>query len=514
MKLTPTTIALAIAVLFGMGFALYTALTVPIIADAVNPMLYAYEFWHGNMQWYVPVNDPYVLDYAINIITAPLLNYEPRALFVGSWLTYAGIVLLAGLCARRISGKKDEEGLQIGLAAAAIAANTGGAALQYMVYPVWHGTTLFLGLLALYIYFGKGNLWKNIVLSGLLLFGTFCDTLFLPVFVAPLMVLEAIKLFKTWRVHEKYVPMVAPFLFAAFGYLMKREGGAMWPGGPYIVNVGGLDMVMSLIPQPWMIPNYADGLVRMAGGPIAFAVFCLALLFVYKKRKESREMVVVVAVATMAMLVGFLFLFSAGGDLGRYLFIIVPMAGVPIALLGFNKKSLGLYLIPILIVAGAANNTMAAVLNIDDSFKEDAADFLVANNVTDGYADYWLANLMRCMSQEEVKLRPVFMNGSTMEFLSLQSTDRWPREEGWPREGCPVVDTTPTIVCYGQHDPCEMFVTWLGQQNITPYETLAFSWHDPQTWEPCYIHVYKYNTTFPSGPIDVPYWERFRVKPV
>lgn len=504
--------ALCAALLLGIGFGVCVAFATPIISDAVNPGLYAYEFWHGNYQWYVPVSDPYVLDYLLNIITAPLFNYEPRALFVGSYALFAGSVLLIGLCARRLSGKRGEDGIVVALAASALAANTGGLAMQYLVYPVWHGSTLFLGLLAIYLYLGKPTIHRLLGLTLLFAFGTYCDTLFLPIFVAPLLATEALRYYRAYRQHEKYHGVLAPFVFAAFGYFVKAPGGEMWPNGPYIVNVGGLGAIMGA-PDPGRVSDYAFAVISMAGGPIALSALCIALYMAWTHRKESRELVAFVAVSCAAMAAGFLFMFSAGGDLGRYVYIIVPLAAIPIALLGFNKKTMGLYLIPALLVFGAANNAYSTVNAMDDSFKSDAVVFLEKNNVTTGYADYWLANLMRYMSHEEIRLRPVFVNDGALEYLSLQSSSAW-LNEGWPTDGAPVVDNTPVLVTYGAHDPVQGLVHDYAAIGITPYETLNFTFHDPQTSEPCELCVYKYNRTLPAGPVDVPYFARAQVKPV
>jgi hypothetical protein len=231
LKMKPTTIILAAALAFGLAFAVYTALTVPIIADAVNPGLYAYEWWHGNTQWYVPVNDPYVLDYALNILIAPLFDYAPRALFVGSYAIFAACVFLCGVIARKVSGKRGEDGLEVALAASAIVANIGGAASQYLVYPVWHGSTLLVGLLFIYAYL-RDSRWKGFIVAALAVFGTYCDTLFIPVFIAPIAAVELAKLYRDRRTRKQVVDHFCIAGIAALsgllGYMVKKDGGPLW----------------------------------------------------------------------------------------------------------------------------------------------------------------------------------------------------------------------------------------------------------------------------------------------
>jgi len=498
MKLYSVQTGLLCCIIIGVALAFVQAMTMPCIADACNPGLYAGEILeHGYWQYYLPVNDPYLLDYLLNIVVSLIVGpYSVHALFYVSFIIYLGTVAAAGILIRRLAGDV------AGLAGAALVANIPNACLQQMIYPVWHGSTVFLILLALNVYVSQIKLTPKCLLVGsICLFTVYSDSIALPMMILPI---TAISLYNTLKNRTSdYLVGLTCFTAGITGYFLKAEGGEMWPGGLRLVTVGGLDRILNIVPDPASIIDYLLNLMLKAGGPLMLMIIVCGLIL--SVNRKSKFLLAFLAVSSVSMLLGFTII-EAGGDLGRYLYPLVIFAMLPIATIKIDKKILGVItIVPLIICVGIADNLVHLTLdNHDPNLKDrQLITWLKENNVTTGAADYWPANLLRYMSQEEIGFCPVYVSEDELCYLTLNTAQRW-------SDALPIT----TLFTYGKEDPV---YNWVNNLNITPSETLEYhGYHTPATKEKTVnITIYKYNVSLPIKNIDdLEKFEDTGIKPV
>jgi hypothetical protein len=481
-------IVLIALILVGIASGIYQALTVPITSDIVNPGLYAKEFWSGNQQFFVPVNDPYIIDYAIQLVTAPLSGYSARGLYIQSLLVYLVIILLAFLVVRNVSG------LTAGLLAAGLVANVPVQALQYLVSPLYHGTTIMLILLALLAYQKLEGRLKTLGVSFILIVGSINDTLIIPMFTAPFLIYNIVR----YRKDENALGMVIASLIGIIAFLIKR--GELWPNGLYMVSVGGIGNIIGLQPQFYMLPLYLVSLTMMSG--IIILIPLLAGLYVAVQNKESRPYVILVGLAALCMLGGFLFMYTSGGDLGRWLYPLPILAMIPISMT-VGKTSFNNMLI-VLIVGLLLVNNFTGMIGQDLDFNakdRQLVEYLHSINVSHAYANYWCSNLLTYLDYSgQLKIAPVTIVDGQIQFLYIQSSIGW-TNWGWPAAGSPVVDESPVIIAYSPGDP---LFDWAQQvNNVTPpASTYVYRDYHTPGYENITIWVYKYNTSIPAWPVE------------
>jgi hypothetical protein len=277
-------IGLIIIILYGIVFSCYQTFTMPVISDTVNPGLYAREFWSGNQQYFVPVNDPYVIDYALNLLVAPLSGYQTWGLFLTSYMIYLGIVLFSGLLARKISGD------MAGLAAMALIANAPDPALKYLIYPVWHGSTILIILIALYAYFGLKSHIKIIALGLLAIIGVLNDTLIVPFLIAPLLVLSVYNYFKSNNKpeREESLGIIIAMVLGLMVLIVKGVGFSLWPNGLYITDVGSISGQMSASLKIDMLWQYLQSIINMSGGIVLASVLIIGIYSAWKYKANRR----------------------------------------------------------------------------------------------------------------------------------------------------------------------------------------------------------------------------------
>jgi hypothetical protein len=331
------------------------------------------------------------------------------------------------------------------------------------------------------------------------LFTVYSDSLALPMLVLPI---AAISVYNTVRYRTNdYLPGLTCFTAGTTGYFIKADGGEIWNNGPYLVNVGGLDRVLSLVPDPMAVLDYLLNLMLKAGGPIMLLLLLCGLW--YSIGHKSRFLAAYLALSSVFMLAGFTLL-EAGGDLGRYLYPIVVFAMLPIATIKPDKKIFGLVPIVLLIVcAGLADNMVHVAMDNHDPNQKDRQliAWLRENNVTSGAADYWPANLIRMMSHEEISFAPVFVYNDELHYLTLNTARRWTVE--------------PVSTLFACED--DQLYRWAMNLSIQPVEVLTYTgYHTPATKEkPVNITILRYNVSLPVKPIeDVRTFETDGFKPV
>lgn len=484
-------ICLLILILFGLYTGCHQALADPITSDLVNPGLYAQGFWQGNQQFYVPVNDPYIIDYAISLITVPLSGYSARGLFIQGLIVYFIIVLLAFLIARHLAGDT------AGLLAAALVANAPLQSLQYLVAPLYHGTTIMLVLASIYAYLRLSGNLRFAVITILLAAGALNDTLIVPLFIAPLLVINIVK----YRGKDSLAMIIAS-LIGVLVFIVKD--GELWPGGLTLVSVGGIGNIIGLTPQFDMIPAYMVALV-ISGGLMVIIPLIAALYYAWKN-PGSRFYVALTGLSALFMLGGFVFMHSSGGDLARWLYPI-PVMGLLAVSIGIkNKATLAAYIIPVLAILLIINNATAIATQTPDINQKDAAliDFLHEKNISHAYADYWVSNLLTYLDDEKrLDIIPAHPVDGRLQFLYLQSSQKW-LERGWADN-----DTMPVLITYSPGDPMHQWALEINRV-YPPVEVFVYEDYMVPGLENMTITIYKYNTTLPAWPAES--FEDFRAR--
>src|SRR5271157_441885 len=242
-------VCLIIILLFGITIGCYQAIINPLTSDTVNPGLYAHDFWKGNQQFFVPVNDPYPIDYLISVITVPLFDYGAHAVVVEGIIVYLIIILLAFLIVKHLSGTT------AGLVVAAIISNSPYQSLQYLVSPVYHGTTIMIILGIILVYYIIEDIIKLGVIAFLMMLGALNDSLIVPIFIVPFILLNLIK----YKEKNSWIMILASI--AGLAVFMFKQG-SLWPNGLYLVNVGGITNIIGANLQPSKIPQYVFSLVN------------------------------------------------------------------------------------------------------------------------------------------------------------------------------------------------------------------------------------------------------------
>jgi hypothetical protein len=488
MKINLIDICLVFLILVGVATGIYQALVVPITSDIVNPGLYAREFWSGNQQFFVPVNDPYIIDYAISLITVPLSGYSARGLYVQSLLVYLVIILLAYLVVKNISG------VSAGLLAGGLVANVPFQSLQYLVSPLYHGTTIMLILTALLTYQKLEGRLKTFVVFIILIIGSINDTLIIPMFTAPFLIYNLI------RYQEKdALGMIIASLMGIVVFLFKR--GEMWPDGMYMVSVGGIGNIIGLNPQLNMVLQYFTSLTVVSG----LIIFIPLVIGVYLawNNKDARPLIVLTGLAALFMLCGFIFMYTSGGDLGRWLYPLPVLAMIPISIATGKNKPFN-NMLAVLLVCLLLYNNIWGMIGQDTNFNSkdyELIDYLHSVNVSHAYANYWASNLLTYLDPAgQLKIAPVQPVGGHIQFLYIQSSINW-TNWGWPHKNSPVIDESPVIIAYTPGDP---LYDWAQQiNNVTPpAQTYVYNDYHTPGYDNITIWIYKYNTSIPAWPVE------------
>jgi hypothetical protein len=445
-------------VIIGFALAVLQALRMPMISDTVNPSLYAHDVWkHGSWQYYVPVNDPYVLDYILAVVLSPLAG-GVLGVMLPAIAIFAGIIVFSWLVVGKISGPLS------GLAAAALVANAPAPALQLLVYPVWHGSTMLLTLITLYVYLSNiESRLKCVLIMFLAGFAVYCDTLALPILVVPLAALCLCKSRPIRNIPDSIIVLAG----GVAGYLLKVGGGEIWPGGLRIVTLGGLDKMLTGF-YPEGIATYLINLIVKSGGP-ALLLAIIGMAIIASRRRDARWLTAFAIAASLCMLLGFMTMGYNGGDLGRYLYILPLLFLLPAACLVREKSILAL-VVPTLILTLALTTAMGIMFSDPDPNAKDYAlvDWLLENNVTGGHADYWAANLLRYVSDGQVELAPTIPSGDNLTYLYLNAAERWNQPSN-------------ILMVYEPGDP---LAAWAREYNLKcpPRQVLVYDkYHSPGT---------------------------------
>jgi hypothetical protein len=484
-----TNLLLSFLILIGIATGIYQTQTVPITSDIVNPGLYAREFWNSNQQFFVPVNDPYIIDYAISLITVPLSGYSERGLYIQSLLVYLVIILLAFLVVKNVGG------VTAGLLGAALVANAPVQALQYFVSPLYHGTTIMLILAALLAYQNLEGRLKTLAVSIILIVGSINDTLIIPMFTVPFLVYNVIR----YRKDDAALSMVIASLIGIIAFFVKR--GELWPNGLYMVSVGGIGNIIGLNPQPSMVFEYLISLTLMSG--IIILIPLVIGVYLAWQNTQARPYVIILGLAAVCMLGGFLFMYTSGGDLGRWLYPLPILAMIPISMITANEKPINNMLIALLMSLLLFNN-LPSVIGQDTDFNakdHELINYLHTINVSHAYANYWCSNLLTYLDDtKRLKIVPVQPVDGKIQFLYIQSSIGW-TNWGWPHAESPVVDENPVVIAYSPGDP---LYDWALQVNnaTPPVSTWVYEDYHTPGYDNITIYVFKYDTELPTWPVE------------
>jgi hypothetical protein len=413
-------------------------------------------------------------------------------------MIYLGIVLFSGLLARKISGD------MAGLTAMALIANAPDPALKYLIYPVWHGSTILIILIAIYAYFGLKSHIKIIALGLLAIIGVLNDTLIVPFLIAPLLVLSVYNYFKSNNKpeREESLGIIIAMVLGLMVLIVKGVGFSLWPNGLYITDVGSISGQMSASLKIDMLWQYLQSIINMSGGIVLASVLIIGIYSAWKY-KANRKLILIVSMASLIMFFGFLFMTNTGGDQGRYLYLIPLLAMIAIAIGLPEKRTMASLIIPLLLVMLIITNAMAIIGQDHDLNQKDRdlIEYLHSVNVTHAYADYWASNLLTYMdASQQLKIRPITITEGKIQYLYLQSSISW-TDEGWPNNASDFVDNSPVIIAYSPGDPIYAWAQSI-KEEYPPIESYEYPWYGAPGCTNTTIYVYKYNSTLPSMPVE------------
>ena len=455
--------------LFGLGCKIVISLSKNLTSDDVNPGIMAMEIWkHSDYllyNFYLPANCTHIFTEVVPLylISQILTNFSPVAYRCIGFVLFVLIILVFSYIIYLMTNSRVKS-----LVFAAIFANL--TPVSYISYsaPVTHnGVILFAGLLLLIVLTRRiGYYVKLVLFTAILSLIILSDTTIILWFVIPFVVYYV--LFYHKKDLRSNLSMILACGIGVIVFAIK-----MLLIDYYILDASHFQSLTAIINVN--IPLYVNGLIMLYNGnlyqslngfssigvlDVLFIAITLLLAYlVYRDHTrtiDGKMLMVYTVLFTSAVVMMIAYVASGyARDIsttryliftGLFIFILIAVA--------FNEKSkLYVYAIVVFLALLAISNiSYIATLDSQPNKAEyGLIDLLQANDLHYGYGNYWTANVITYLSNENVTIRQLNFNDS---IYKLNDTSRlvpylWFSGESWytyqPDEYFVIIDKNQSI---------------------------------------------------------------------
>jgi hypothetical protein len=472
-------IVFSILVAFGLLCGLLYSINQDLNSDSVVPGIVAMEiFQHGNIQFNYPADDSYLFTdiCPFYLVTQFLSGYNPLVLKLTAYLIFLLTVAVFSFIVYKYSG------LINALIFAALLVNVNPTVYTIFITPEYHVGTLLAAGVMIYIFdFGRV---KNISIYRMLAYAIFValivlsDSLIIVTFLIPYAICYLLF----------YLNQLKRSILKIKTETSKAKDVVVWSSKD-IKNITLMMALMVIVPgiawlfktfEPkslyqyiWFIPHPTDFIgfdqgflvgiplylqdlvfivsqgvysfltVNFSIWDIAAAIVFLAILAyaILRRNAHANYLYTMLLLSGVVTFFGFAFLDRAmdGLDAARFLgltavsiFIVIALsfnesAGVKVH--NINLNTIFLVAVFILLLTMIPAN-LQKVMSLD--YQPNKADYdlisnLEANNITQGYSDYWHSNLLTYLSGGNLQIRAIEFapDSSQIELYNWLGSDRW-----------------------------------------------------------------------------------------
>ena len=427
--------------LYGLLCKFLISISTHLHSDSVYLGLLSIEFWkHQNYllnECHFSAGTNYLFVEWIPFVLVPQVfsNFDPSILRIMGFVLYVMVIAVFSFIVYKISNSTTNS-----LIFAALMTNLTPAASVLYISPAIHISTIFftgmLTILFLYLLENDFNISKSKLLFFLILLNLiyFSDSIVLAWFVLPVtayyMLLYKNKSFRSNLVLILMsVSIVFTYIFETYFtrcYLIHKFSGVAISSVPNIIDKN--------------VPLYLKGMSLLLCGNWELDIFkyaiisCYVLLlyfvirkFVFKRDAKS-ECVYSILVISFFIVSAIYVCSDLAVDIGttRYL-TFTALAVIFLISLYDTKNKFYIGIIFIILLCGIMPNfSYVNDLNFQPNQNElELIDYLEMNNLSYGYGDYWDANILTYLSNEDVIIRPIsIVNGAIVPFR-IVSCERW-----------------------------------------------------------------------------------------
>jgi hypothetical protein len=435
---------------FGLVCKLIISLNRDLDSDTVNPGIMSMEMWkHSNyllQDFYVPSNCSHLFTEVLTLYFIPniLSNFSPVVYRCVPFVLFALIIIVFSYIIYLMTGS-----LVKSLVFSALVANLAPASYFYYSQPVNHnGVIFFIGLLSLLLFSQRISYYvKLVIFTVIVALLVLSDTMIIVWFIIPLVIYYV--LFYRQKDLRKNLSLILVCGIGVVALVVKTLLVDY-----YVVVSTHLEPLSTIVNVN--IPLYLNGLLLLYNGSlyqsingfssldvldVLFAVITLLLAYlVYRdhpRKIEGKLLMVysIMFIAAVVMMIAYIGTdYAQGITTTRYLIFTGILIFVLIAV-SFNEKSkLYVYTIIALLALLAISNIsyLNTLDNQPNKEQYGLISFLQANDLHYGYGNYWTANVITYLSNENVSIRQMNFNDS----IKLNDTSqiipfRWFSNESW-----------------------------------------------------------------------------------
>lgn len=436
-KAVATRLILTAFTLFGLTCKLLIEIKEPLNSDNIATGLMSMEIWrHKNYllnSYYQDASHPgFFPDLVpLNFLPQVLSSFDPDWIRWINFSIYLGSVAVLAIAAYRASGE-----INAGLAASALMANMYPSSFGFYTLLTAHGTSLIAaGLLMLNIRrLVRMKPWMLLVLGVVINAMVFSDSILLAWFIIPYLAVSFLLSYDLRSRAYSVLLAISGFIthywktnlitdFVSVPPALRDMSSVMTESLPMLIK--GLSYLLN------------GSLYALFNGPgiwdlVVASAFILALFYsmrsaIADREPGSRDLFAFLATSTVVIFASFILTtLSVNFLTTRYLIMAAASAYLIMAVALKNRSIPYLLLILILLSAGAhANYSFLKESSQPNQSEMELIDLLRSKGLNYGYGDYWDANLVTYLTNEEIVMRPVSVYRGELQPFRWVTCERW-----------------------------------------------------------------------------------------
>ncbi len=443
-------VILLVVISAGLACKFLISLDNDLNSDTVSPGIVSLEiFRHGNVLlngYFFPSDDPYIFTdiLAFHLIPQIVTGFDPLAINIMCFIIFLLITCVYSLIIYKATGSKINA-----LIFTALIATLSPQSFLYYIQPVTHNATILLaGVLILICFdFFKADFLRAFivpVVAGLTLFS---DTAIMAFFIMPLVLFSIV----SWKRMVKSIYPVASallligvaavlYIIKSFDYFLIKVDVRTYDVLSAIDNpASALELLVQKVPHfitdlsallntgLYDIIQPVDSSILNGLIVIFFMIFLIVAIRASNQplNGKSKYVLFMLMVSFVIIFLGYIFTDLDRGSI-RYLTFAALIVLLSVSL-AYRHRLPFLMLVSIALIFGLiANISYLPILDYQPNKEQyGLIDYLEKNNLTTGYGDYWNANIITYLSDENVTIRAIRPNDNQILPWFWLSCSEW-----------------------------------------------------------------------------------------
>lgn len=431
---------LAITIIYGSITNYLISSRMNLNSDTVYLIWLSNEFWNGKNYL---LNDCYLSSASNHLFTewVPFIllpqiisQFDPAAIRLLGFIIFCLVIIIFSYLIFIVSNN-----ITNSLIFAALMSNLNLYATSFYLTPSSHiGALFFTGVLM--VIFSRllinGDRWNNLyfmiipLLTGLLVFS---DSLILVWFVAPASIYYLV--FDKSKSYKNNLLVGLMIISSILAYIFKV----------FILSLYDLPVIFSNNIYFNNIPIYLDRMSMLLIGSDKLDLFTVLIIIIYlyllsvsarqciySDNIKSKHIICIIVLSFFIMSASYICLSVSTYDPATARYLVFACLSINFMMSSYGPKIVP-YILLIFIITSSGAISKYNFIDSTDNYRAnqneiDLIEFLYQNNLTRGYGDYWDSNIITCLSNEKVIIRPTsIIDGRLMPFRML-SCERWFQE--------------------------------------------------------------------------------------